>query len=99
MKDSNTHFTETARQKFIAFTLIEDLVESMVAKQDKILNLLQSKPENPLNGFITERKAMELLNKKTTWFWQMRKTGRLSFKKIGKTVYYPMEQINALFGS
>jgi predicted DNA-binding transcriptional regulator AlpA len=36
------------------------------------------------------------LQKKTTWFWQMRKDGLLPCRKIGKSIYYSKKEINQL---
>ena len=48
------------------------------------------------NEFLTEKEARELLQKKATWFWQMRKDGLLPFRKIGKSIYYSKKEINHL---
>lgn len=77
----------------------EDILDSLVANQDRILAILEAKKEATLNGFITEKDAIAMVNKKSTWFWQMRKTGQLPFKKIGQTIYYSMDDINSLLQS
>jgi hypothetical protein len=92
MKEINT--SAPARNNF--YMMPEELLDTLVAKQDRIIELLEAKKEAALNGFITERQAMELLSKKVTWFWQMRKTGQLPFKKIGRTIYYSREDISSL---
>lgn len=95
MKQSDTVRLKPAAQSSL-FLLPEDVLDSLVAKQDRILELLEAKKEASLNGYVTEKKAMETINKKTTWFWQMRKTGRLPYKKIGQTNYYSLNDIYAL---
>ncbi len=52
---------------------------------------------NTINGYITEKQAKEILNKRTTWFWDQRKKGILPYKKLGATVYYKEEVIYKLF--
>ena len=74
----------------------EEVLDNLVAKQDRILELLEVKKDAALNGFVPEKQAMELINKKSTWFWQMRKTGQLPFKKIGKTIYYSLNDLYSL---
>ena len=74
----------------------EDFLEQIKEKQDKILNLLQDGKVLNQNEFITETQAKEILQKKSTWFWQMRKTGNLPFRKIGKSIYYSKKEINQL---
>ncbi|MGD9992897.1 MAG: hypothetical protein AB7S69_06330 [Salinivirgaceae bacterium] len=49
--------------------------------------------ENILGDYVSEKEAQELLNRKTTWFWQKRKTGELIGKKAGNQWFYKMADI------
>jgi hypothetical protein len=49
------------------------------------------------NEYITEKQAREIFQRQATWFWQMRKDGKLPFSKIGKTIYYAKADIKKLF--
>jgi hypothetical protein len=60
----------------------EDFLEAINEKQDKIISLLQDGNLGSQNDFITENEAKELLHKKSTWFWQMRKDKILPFEKL-----------------
>ncbi|MBI9068489.1 MAG: helix-turn-helix domain-containing protein [Salinivirgaceae bacterium] len=46
-----------------------------------------------LGDFISEKEARELINRKTTWFWQKRKSGELTGKKAGNQWFYKREDI------
>mgnify|MGYP000380201579 FL=1 len=74
----------------------EELLDEIKSKQDKIISLLENGQLITQNEFITESQAKEILQKKSTWFWQMRKTGVLPFRKIGKSIYYSKTEINQL---
>lgn len=74
----------------------DSFLEKLNEKQDQIIDLLKSTEHQNQNEFLTEKAAMELLQKKTTWFWQMRKDGLLPFRKIGKSIYYSKKEINQL---
>ena len=74
----------------------ENFLESINEKQDKIISLLQEGKLGTQNDFITENEAKERLHKKSTWFWQMRKNGMLPYRKIGKSIYYSITEINQL---
>jgi len=74
----------------------EDFLEQIKVKQDKILSLLNDGKQVSQSEFITESQAKEILQKKSTWFWQMRKNGLLPFRKIGKSIYYSKTEINQL---
>ncbi len=41
-----------------------------------------------LNEYISEKDAIKEFERKTTWFWNQRKSGRLPFKKLGSKVFY-----------
>ena len=96
MKESNAVITKASESRVSLSLIPEDVLNSIITKQDKILDILSERKPPGLKGFLTEKEAMVMVNKKVTWFWQMRKTGRLSFKKIGKTTYYSTEDIVAL---
>lgn len=66
--------------------------------QAEILAILKDKSliqKSPLN-YVDEKKAIELVGKRATWFWQMRKTGRLKFTKVGAKVFYSLEELKKL---
>jgi lipoate-protein ligase B len=99
MKQNNIRQTELLESKSSFHLISDEVIDTLVAKQDKILALLEAKKEVTLNGYVKEKQAMELINKKATWFWQMRKTGQLAFIKIGQTIYYKLDDLNSLFQS
>jgi len=74
----------------------EDFLEQNKVKQDKKLSILNDGKQVSQSEFITESQAKEILQKKSTWFWQMRKNGLLPFRKIGKSIYYSKTEINQL---
>ena len=51
----------------------------------------------PENDYITEKEARVIFQRRSTWFWQMRKEGKLPFSKVGKTIYYSKVDIKTLF--
>ena len=55
----------------------EELLDEIKSKQDKIISLLENGQLITQNEFITESQAKEILQKKSTWFWQMIKIGNL----------------------
>lgn len=74
----------------------DSFLEKLNEKQDQIINLLKTTESENQNEFLTEKEARGILQKKTTWFWQMRKNGVLPFRKIGKSIYYSKKEINQL---
>lgn len=71
----------------------DSFLEKLNEKQDQIIKLLKTNESVSQNEFLTEKEARELLQKKSTWFWQMRKNGVLPFRKIGKSIYYSKKEI------
>ena len=75
-------------------------LEAIEKAQSEILELLKGKPlttEGQLNH-VDEKRAIELVGKKATWFWQMRKSGKLKFTKVGAKVFYSLEELKTLVG-
>ena len=46
-----------------------------------------------LSEYISEKDAKAEFNRKTTWFWNQRNSGKLLYKKLGGTVYYLKEDL------
>jgi len=72
----------------------EEFMKQISEKQDRIIELLSDQKTKSPNGFITEKEAKEMFKRKSTWFWQMRKAGILPFSKIGKSIYYSINDLN-----
>ncbi len=63
---------------------LRDIKGQLLANKSKV---------KELGDYISEKEAQELLNRKTTWFWQKRKSGELSGKKAGNQWFYLKEEI------
>lgn len=64
---------------------------------DKTINY-QTGDESLLGGFITQEKAMQLLNVGYTTLYHIRKQGRVKYSKIGAKVFYDLKSIQGLLG-
>ena len=51
----------------------------------------------PIEDYLSEDEAKVILKKKTTWFWNMRKQGKLNGMKVGGKRHYSMVEIKKLF--
>ena len=95
---------EQEQKQFNAMVLVpKQLLEKVHQTQERILLALEELPtaKPVLTGmvggkYIPETTAKEMLGKGTTWFWQMRKSGKLSYKKVGSKIYYVIEDIENL---
>ena len=66
-----------------------DYLEEIKGMLEKALDNAQLRP--PISGigeFIDQKTASELLGRKGTWFFEMRKSGKLPYSKAGSKVYY-----------
>ncbi len=79
-----------------------NLVLVPVQMLDEIKQLIfdlksQKSPSNNnsevLGEFISEKDARNLLDRKTTWFYEQRRSGRLPYSKVGSKVYYKREDL------
>jgi hypothetical protein len=81
----------------------KEWLEAIMENQKRILALLEKEAGvekgSPLNGYISETEARKFLGRKTTWFWQMRSTGKLVFAKIGSKIFYHKNDIARLLES
>jgi hypothetical protein len=67
--------------------------------QNNITKLLEQSKQSKssIKEVISERDAQELFGRKTTWFYEMRKSGRLPFSKVGSKVFYYKSDLLNLF--
>lgn len=82
------------KESFLAIPV--EFLEKVSEAQQKILLILEKNHGLTNSGFITEADAKLLLKRKSTWFWQMRKSGILPYSKIGKSIYYSLDELNKL---
>lgn len=86
MKDNHNNKTYL----IIPEDVIDDLREAV-----KHLRDMGSKTSK-VGELISEEEAKKKLGRETTWFWYMRKKGKLSYTKIGATVFYYEKEIEKL---
>jgi hypothetical protein len=98
MKQNKSMSIEDNEDKY--FIVPNNWLQTISEKQQQILSLLENKvasEHNGIGGYISESEAKKLLGRKTTWFWNMRSSGRLAFSKVGgKTFYMKQDIINLL---
>ena len=75
----------------------EQFLKELAEKQHKILELLNNKSSDESSYCMTEKQAREIFNRKSIWFWQMRKDGKLPYSKIGKSIYYSSKDLRKMF--
>jgi hypothetical protein len=73
-------------------------LEAIEEAQAEILAILKEKvPSNPQAlDYVDEKKAIQLIGKRATWFWQMRTSGRLKYTKVGAKVFYALDDLKKL---
>jgi len=79
-----------------AFVLVpQEVLANLIDGQERILKALtnQSKETETIGDYIPESQAKRLLGRKTTWFWNLRKSGKLTFSKVGNKIFYSKANI------
>ena len=91
--------TTTLPEQNESFVLVPRAwLESLAENQQRILDHLEGKQKPNLTGeYISEKDAIEELGKKSTWFWNKRKSGKLPFVKVGGKVWYHQADLLNLF--
>lgn len=77
----------------------QDFLNNLMEKQDKILDAIQSKEvqSETIGDYISETDAKKILGRKSTWFWKLRKEGKVSFIKIGNKIFYSKAELLSYF--
>ena len=80
-----------------------EVLEKVLETQEQILEAVTNMPiVKPVlkgiigNKFIPESEAQKMLGRRTTWFYNMRQSGRLVYKKLGNRTYYNIDDIERL---
>lgn len=68
-------------------------LDEIKMKLDIIIQELKSKKIDILNDWITEVDAKKIFNRGTTWWWDKRVSGELTYSKLNNTVYYKREDL------
>jgi len=98
-KQSNMEANKSKSKTTDGFLIVpHEILESIEKNQVEILNLLKGKENvnSETLNYVDEKKAIEIIGKKATWFWQMRKSGGLNYTKVGAKVYYSINEIKKL---
>lgn len=89
MKSNDTPRNEMKDEGY--FLVPKAFLQSIAESNLKILSYLENvnaAPTSSIGDYISETEAKKLLRKKTTWFWNMRTSGKLAFSKIGGSNFY-----------
>lgn len=89
MKSNDTPRNEMNEEGY--FLVPKAFLQAIAESNHKILSFLESgnnTSTKSIGDYISETDAKILLCKKTTWFWNMRKSGKLAFSKVGGTNFY-----------
>ncbi len=70
-------------------------LDELNQKIELVIEMLNAKKNEsqPLGDYITENEARTILSRKTTWFYEKRKSKELPGKKMGGTWYYKRSDI------
>ena len=67
----------------------------LIAGQERILRAISEKAErkDSIGDYISETEAKKILGRKATWFWSLRKNGKLAYTKVGNKIFYSRADI------
>jgi hypothetical protein len=85
-------FNQHHRQGLVL--LAEDMLNEIREDQKTILlNLSGANTKQGIGDWISDKEAQQLLGRKATTLWSLRKRGELAFTKVGNKVFYSQEDI------
>lgn len=72
-----------------------EFLQEILDRQERILQILTSMTDKKetIGDYISESDAKKMLGRNTTWFWNLRKTGKPPFSKVGNKVFYSKADI------
>lgn len=96
-----------AKEGEITCIVPQSIMEAILDNQQRILALLDKVPpkvpenKSPVQAtapvieteYLTQRQVLKILNRKPTWFWNMRNKGELPYAIVGRKIYYRREDI------
>jgi hypothetical protein len=90
----NNNSQEPTNLVVVPAQLVDEIKQLL---NDLKVNQSSKSDSTPVFGeFISEKDARKLLDRKTTWFYEQRRSGRLPYSKVGSKVYYKLIDIHKL---
>ena len=90
----NNNSQEPTNLVVVPAQLVDEIKQLL---NDLKVNQSSKSDSTPIFGeFISEKDARKLLDRKTTWFYEQRRSGRLPYSKVGSKVYYRLIDIHKL---
>jgi hypothetical protein len=81
-------------EKVLVILHKEDLLEAIEEKLQQFLPRNNAEEDiSAVGEYISQQQAMKMLNRKTTWFYNSRKSGELPAIKSGNGWWYKLEDI------
>lgn len=78
----------------------EDLLEAIEEKLQQFFPKNKTEEDiSTVGEYISQQQAMKMLNRKTTWFYNSRKSGELPAIKSGNGWWYKLEDIEKFIKS
>ena len=80
------------------FLIPNHRLQAIEEAQAEILAILKGKDSLTIEAlnYVDEKKAIQLVGKRATWFWQMRTSGKLKYTKVGSKVFYSLDELKRL---
>ena len=90
----NKYIEEQSNLVLVPVQMLDEIKQLIFElKSQKLPN---NEKSEVLGEFISEKEARKLLDRKTTWFYEQRRSGRLPYSKVGSKVYYKVLDIHKL---
>jgi hypothetical protein len=87
----NNNLQEQTNLVLVPAQLVDEIKQLL--NELKLNQSTQKEVNNSLGEFISEKEARKLLDRKATWFYEQRRSGRLPYSKVGSKVYYKRQNL------
>ncbi len=93
----NNNSQEPTNLVVVPAQLVDEIKQLL---NDLKVNQSSKSDSTPVFGeFISEKDAQKLLGRRTTWFYEQRRSGKLPFSKVGSKVFYRTLDIHTLISN
>jgi tryptophan synthase beta subunit len=91
MLKNNNNIQEPKNLVLVPLEMLDE-IKQLISDLKSNKNESSEKPQ-VLGEFISEKDARNLIGRKTTWFYEQRRSGKLPYSKVGSKVYYKRDDL------
>ena len=94
MKKNNYNIEEQTNLVLVPVQMLDEIKQLL--NELKLQQTREVESTEVLGDFVSEREARKIIGRRTTWFYEQRRSGKLPYSKVGSKVFYSIKDIHSL---